>query len=372
MAYYKIDGLNNIKFDFDDILLVPSQNTSITSRYNDVKLPELPLFVAPMDTVIDLNNINTFVDKHINVCVPRTIPYEEYQEKYFLNCDGIGVGYLAMSREKMVFPSLGFGDLDRLLEDKSEFGLNNFTTILIDVANGHMKKILEYCVRLKMNNKNLKIMVGNIANPETYRWYAESGVVDYIRVGIGNGNGCLTTKQTGIGYPKASLINEIYKIKKEMYDSYKYPDALPKIVADGGMKDYADIVKALALGADYVMIGSLFNKTMESCAQSYFKGFKVGPKTARKIFNKGWGIYKYYRGMSTKGAQKAMGKNKFKTSEGVVRYRKVEYTLDQWLENFKHYLKTAMSYSNANTLDDFIGKAEFCHITKNAYDRFNK
>lgn len=76
--------------------------------------------------------------------------------------------------------------------------------------------------------------------------------------------------------------------------------------------------------------------------------------------------------MSTKGAQKAMGKTRFKTSEGVVRFRKVEYELRGWVENFEHYLRNAMSYSDAKTLDEFIGKAEICQITDRAYDRFNK
>ena len=67
-----------------------------------------------------------------------------------------------------------------------------------------------------------------------------------------------------------------------------------------------------------------------------------------------------------------MGKIDIKTSEGVVRFRPVEYSLNSWIENFKHYLFSAMSYSNASTLDDFIGNVNFCQITKNAYDRFNK
>lgn len=76
--------------------------------------------------------------------------------------------------------------------------------------------------------------------------------------------------------------------------------------------------------------------------------------------------------MSTKQAQKAMGKTQFKTSEGVVRYRKVEYYLSGWVENFQHYLRNAMSYANAKTLNDFIGKTVICQITRSAYDRFNK
>jgi len=76
--------------------------------------------------------------------------------------------------------------------------------------------------------------------------------------------------------------------------------------------------------------------------------------------------------MSTKDAQKAMGKTVFKTSEGVVRYRRVEYHLSGWIENFEHYLRNAMSYCDAQTLDEFVGKAEICQITTKAYDRFNK
>jgi len=67
-----------------------------------------------------------------------------------------------------------------------------------------------------------------------------------------------------------------------------------------------------------------------------------------------------------------MGKTSFKTSEGVTRFRKVEYTLSGWIENFEHYLRNAMSYSNAQDLDGFIGKVEICQITTKAYDRFNK
>ena len=76
--------------------------------------------------------------------------------------------------------------------------------------------------------------------------------------------------------------------------------------------------------------------------------------------------------MSTKAAQKAMGKTNFKTSEGVVRFRRVEYRLGGWVENFRHYLRNAMSYGDSKTLNDFIGNVEICQITTRAYDRFNK
>lgn len=368
-----INNNNVIKFDFDDILIVPAVTSEITSRYNDIELPEmLPLFTAPMDTVVDLNNIDLFIDNGINVILPRTIKYNG-KITHYKYCD--------------VFISLGFDDIEFYLKTKfKNFQLN--AHILFDVANGHMLKIVDYAKAIKAIRPDIIIMVGNIANPETYAWYAENDCVDYIRVIIGAGGACLTSKNSGVGYASASLISEIYHEKQKFIDNNEYkkikynPNGfnlcekpvtiIPKIVADGGMKNYSDIIKALALGADYVAIGSIFNKALESCADNYLFGIKLNNYFSNYFFNKGFPIKKYFRGMSTKDAQKAMGKTTIKTSEGVVRYRKVEYHLDGWIENFKHYLRNAMSYSNAKTLDDFIGKANICQITKNSYDRFNK
>ena len=370
------------KFDFDDILIVPSITTRVTSRYKDIRLPEnLPLFTAPMDTVVDLNNIKIFFDNGINVALPRTIKYEDFFKH-------VGIQF-PDGRYSKVFISMGFADIDNHLKNDLKYIKYN-TCILIDVANGHMEKIVEYAKAIKTIKPEITIMVGNIANPDTYWWYAENNCVDYIRVGIGNGNGCLTTKQSGIGHPMESLIYETYLVKQNfikqnnpnknepsllrvMPEEIRKPvNIVPKIVADGGMKDYSDIIKSLALGADYVMIGSIFNKAFESSADNYLYGVKLNKKTAEYLFNKGYPIKKYFRGMSTKEAQKAMGKTHFRTSEGVTRFRRVEYHLDGWVENFEHYLRNMMSYVNAKTLDEFIGKVEICQISKNAYDRFNK
>ena len=349
------------KFDFDDILIVPEVHSPISSRYKDITLPEkLPLFTAPMDTVVDLNNKETFLNNKINVVLPRTIAYWEYLNHNVL---------LEKDADSHTFISFGFSELE-YLSHCGYMGLHTKAKILIDVANGHMEKIVDYCKKIKKWRPDVTIMVGNIANPETYRWYAENNCIDYIRIGIGNGGGCLTTKQSGIGYPMASLIYETRQVRNQMEISGS--EGLPKIVADGGMKDYSDIIKALALGADYVMLGSIFNKCLESCADSYLYGIKLSKRQAKYFFKKKYPVKKYFRGMSTKQAQKAMGKTTFKTSEGVVRFRKVEYTLEGWIENFEHYLRNAMSYSNAKTLDDFIGCGTPIQITRSAYDRFNK
>ena len=356
--------MENLKpqFDFDDILIVPKVKTHINSRYKGIDLPSnppylqrYPLFTAPMDTVVDETNYKEFINAGINVTLPRTIKHTDFDNKVLVHG---------------VFISMGFEDINFELKTSLR-NIRQDTHILIDVANGHMQKLFDYCREIKRLRPDIVLMIGNIGNPETYLWYAKNTSVNYIRVGIGNGGGCLTTKQSGVGYPMASLIQATYEVKKRFLKANPGRTA-PAIVADGGMKDYSDIIKALALGADYVMIGSIFNKALESCAQNYLYGIKINKRLATHFFKKGRPVKKYFRGMSTKGAQKAMGKTSFKTSEGVTRFRRVEYHLGGWVRNFDHYLRNAMSYGNAMTLDRFIGKSEICQITTKAYDRFNK
>ena len=332
--------MESIKLDFNDLLIVPKIISDINSRseINPFINGKLPLITAPMDTVICPNNIKTYISNNILICSPRGV-----NSPFGFN------SYSAQQIKKM------------LKTDQ----LNSETSILIDVANGHMSSILEMTKEIKQMHPEIVLMVGNVANAFTYRLLSEAGA-DFVRVGIGNGGGCLTTQNTGVGYPMASLIDECYLESL----SLKKP---AKIVADGGMQSYSDIIKALALGADYVMLGSIFNKSLESSGDNYlWKKIKVSRGIAKRAYKLGVPVYKKFRGMSTKEVQKKWGAEQIKTSEGVVRFRKVEYTLAQWVENFEHYLRSAMSYSGAHNLHEFVGKAKVIQITDNAYKRFNK
>jgi hypothetical protein len=239
--------------------------------------------------------------------------------------------------------------------------------VLIDIANGHMKHMVDLVKELRSRTK-VKIMVGNIANPETYRVLSEAGA-DFIRVGIGFGGGCLTAMNTGVGYSMAQLVKECSDIKDEMESM---DQKTSKIVADGGFREYSDIIKALALGADYVMLGSILNKCLESSGDTYWKGIKVSPDIAGFLWRRKFKLEKKFRGMSTKEVQKKWGKEKLTTSEGVVRMRTVKYTLEGWTENFVDYLKSTMSYTNSRTLKDFIGNVKWTVISQNSFNRFNK
>lgn len=329
------------KLDFDDLLIEPASATSIESRkacglYQDTGY--LPLITAPMDTVIDNDNMGVFDDLDIITCLPRGLKNPNGFESYSLK------------------------------EFNDEFLNSNLRTdgkYLIDIANGHMTSLCETIQTVKKHHPTMTIMAGNIANPATYIALSNAGA-DYVRCGIGNGAGCSTTLQTGVGYPMASLISECYEASLSL-------DKPALIVADGGMQKYADIIKALALGADYVMVGSLFNKAIESCGDNYLWGkIKVSQHIAELAYASKIPVYKKFRGMSTKEVQKKWGKETFTTSEGVIRFRKVEYTLAGWTRNFKDYLSSAMSYTNAGNLSEFIGQVKLNRITNNAYNRFKK
>ena len=345
------------KLDWNDITIVPETISSISSRseintfYDGAYSSEdrLPLFVSPMDTVVDENNYIKFIELGINVCLPRHIKYESL-------------------KDDRVFYSYGLDEIISLLDSDSELPKR----VLIDVANGHMLKLLETSKRIK-ENSDIELMVGNIANPETYKKYCEAGV-DWIRVGIGGGSACTTSANVSIHYPMASLVNECYEISKGF-------DNPTRIVADGGFRNYSDIIKALALGSHSVMLGSVFNKCLESCSENFFRiNPKLGPSEYKEIteedaisyFNTGGEVYKYYRGMSTKEVQRSWNKKVLKTGEGISKYNKVEYTLEGWTENFIDYLKSAMSYTNSRTLLDFIGEVQFIQISNTSFDRFNK
>jgi len=276
------------KFDFNDILIQPAVQTQISSRTQVNPFDEngmLPIFTAPMDTVVDPYNMKDFWNNKINICFPRASYYVRsgaFKTFSSLSLDEFIKTYI----DGTVFFSPGISTREGIAPPK------NRDYVLIDMANGHMHKMTTAIKEAKNKyGDKLFIMAGNVAHPNTYVELAKAGV-DAVRVGIGNGNGCLTTQQTGVGYPMASLIRDCY------HKSLILQDNKPLIIADGGMKNYSDIIKAIALGADYVMVGSMLNKSLESCGETrLFKYIKINPKSkfAAWLHKKG---FKLTRAMS--------------------------------------------------------------------------
>jgi GMP reductase len=343
--------MDDLKFDLNDIVIIPAKESSVSSRSecdiyhsNDT----LPLMASPMDTVVSESNYPDYIRNRIIPCIPR--------ETY--------INHSLYYPKTRYFQSFGLCHIRKQLEYNPKFPFYDYPNVLIDSANGHMSILLTYVKEIKERWPDMKLMVGNVANPETFVNLAKAGA-DYVRISIGTGAGCTTAANVAINYPMGSLIAECRKQKVEL-------GLKAKIVADGGMKNYSDIIKALALGADYVMIGSIFNKAIESAGFNYLYGVKINQKIAELLWRWNFPIKKKYRGMSTKAVQRSWGKSNLVTAEGITKYQKVEYTLEQWTKNFEDYLKSAMSYCDAKYLDDFIGNAQYVFITDASRRRFDK
>jgi IMP dehydrogenase/GMP reductase len=319
----------------------------------------LPLFAAPMGSVVNIDNYQTFIGNKIQPIIPRTVSLNERVDAIFM---GKWVALSLSETEKLYLTDIEDTDV---ICDANVMKLSVCSAvqhICIDIANGHMNKLYDVVKAIRKKGTKVTIMVGNIANPETYYECAKAGV-DYVRLSVGTGSNCITSSNVGIHYGIASLIDEVAKIKREMQFSgdYNMLYGPPRIVADGGVRNYSDIIKALALGADYVMCGSVFTKMWESAAETRYTNSKAvtteEDKFKKDVFEK------LSYGMSTKKAQKEINGEAVKTSEGIEKWIPCEYTMSQWVENFTDYLRSAMSYTNSKNLEEF--KNSRCMVLSN-------
>lgn len=368
-------------YSYNDVSIIPSVLTNIEHRsqcnpyIGEGKDITLPIFTAPMSSIVNVQNIDIYKKNKIIPIVPRNITLS-IRNNYLKK--GYWVAYSLKEVEEF---------------DISKFNDTKEYKICIDIANGHMKKLYELTKTIHKAKPLIKIMLGNIANPQTYMeaWLAG---VDYIRCGIGGGNGCITSSNTGIHYPIATLLNQIYMWKTGgKYDTYKgikLKDLglAPKIIADGGIRNFSDVIKALALGADYVMIGSVFASCFESSKQIWIDAEPLGEEgfTAPDPNNgliKGlvsdWKegtnitpLYHEFHGMASKEGQRDIAGVKFHTAEGISKFIEITTTVPQWSENMADYLRSAMSYCDSLTLEDFRKNAQVITISTNTYNSINK
>lgn len=344
-------------YSIDEICLIPTAVSEVEHR-GDVNIltnkNNYPIFTAPMSCVVNHENYETLKNHKLNVIIPRSVKWEA--RLIFLRAGE--------------WVAVGFKEAEYLLKELVlEDGIK--IRLCIDQANGHMSSLLKLCKDLKDKfGNNIKLMTGNIANPYAYRHYAAAGV-DYVRCSIGSGNVCTTSVQTGMHYPMGSLLTKLKEekefIKKaiELKANYR---SVPKIIADGGFKRIDQCVKALALGADFVMLGEILAKSEEACGAIVAERNKYGFKSRE------------YFGMSTEKAQilvnaaSAFPVEDFtpKHTEGQVKTVDVEYKLSEWTADFDHALRSSMSYAGAKRLDYFIGKVNWETLTPVTYNAYMK
>ena len=365
--------LNRKFYTYNDVTIMPCVVSEIEHRSECIpwdKEGMLPLFTAPMDTVVSEDNFKLFESNHIHAILPRTAPLDT---RKFYSSKGRWAAYSLKE----------FSDVFCNEDDK--LPTTHKLKALIDVANGHMRIIFDLARKAKrIYGDNLILMGGNIANPRTYEEYAKSGF-DFVRVGIGTGCGCISSSNTAIHVPPASLINDIAKLKREIEDDYR---TLPCIIADGGIRNYRDCIKALALGADYVMVGSVFAKMLESAAPKTCNSEYNGDiKNYQNIYreNNAWYLKKdgdesvflgdisaIFYGMASREGQIALNGAKTKTSEGIKKTLNVTYTMKGWVTNFTDYLRSAMSYVGVKDLHGLRNSATIVINSENAINAVNK
>ena len=167
------------KYSYNDVMVVPAKVSTIEHRSECDPFHKdgyLPIFTAPMSTVVNLNNYELFEKYHIHAIMPRNIEYDIRLEHALNN------KWAAFSLNEFENFFCDEGYVKEYIKKKKK--------VLIDIANGHMKKLFVIVKKAKrLYGETLQIMIGNIANPFTYEEVFKCGA-DYVRIGIGAGSGC--------------------------------------------------------------------------------------------------------------------------------------------------------------------------------------
>lgn len=317
-----------IQLSFDDVLLVQQLSDISTRKVVDLtpRKPildfnlKLPYIASPMNTVSEHDMANKLGELGGLAIIHRYNSIDEQVE--------------ICRKIKNVPYGAAIGVLDTIERAEALYSKAGCRLFCVDVAHGFNANVLAAVHNLKKwgSNKNIHIMAGNIATSEGFNYLAVDA--DSIRSGIGPGSICETQVQTGHGMPQLASILDIMKGKR--YDKI--------IIADGGIKNSGDAAKALAAGADYIMMGSVFSGTDETPGQF------IKTSDGRLV--------KPYNGMASKESQ-IQWKGTFSSLEGIASFSTRKGSVSDVIEELNRGLKSALSYSGAKTLEEFYNYSQF-------------
>jgi len=316
---------------FDDVLLVPSYNHYESRRLVDISMTDktgklkidLPVMTSNMDTITESGMAN-FIGSKGGIGVLHRFMSVEKNIEEFKKC------------KTKVFVSIGCSekDLDRA-KALSDAGAEYFC---VDVAHAHAKYVGNTLKKLRELLPNACLMGGNVATYAGADYLANCGS-DIIKVGIGGGSVCSTRIKTGFGIPMLTSIQECSRVDRSL-------------VADGGIRAAGDIVKALAFGADFVMIGGMLAGTRP---------------TPGEVITKSDGTrVKEYRGMASREAQEDFmgGMPEWKTAEGVsteVEFREDEEAV---IADIIGGLRSGLTYGGSQTIRELQRKLNFMTVSQ--------
>ena len=320
---------------YDDVLLIP-QYSNINSR-SDIKIASdlgnglqlaLPILSSPMDTISEASMAVAMNEAGGAAIIHRYNTIDEQVRQVRTSQARMPDG-----NHSLITTGAAVGITGDYLERAQALRAQFVDFLCVDVAHGHhvMMKQALYALR-KVLGDSFHIMAGNVATLEALNDLADWGA-DSVRCNIGGGSICSTRIQTGHGMPGLQTIMDCARTDRDV-----------KIIADGGIKNSGDMVKALAAGADAVMCGSLLSGTDE---------------TPGKIFQDFDGSrWKSYRGMASKEAQ-VEWHGRYSSFEGVATRVPYRGPLRLILEDIERGIRSGFSYSGASTLDELHAKAQF-------------
>jgi IMP dehydrogenase len=360
---------------FDDVLILPKAKSRVKSRLDtDIKAKisrnfavSTPFLASPMDRVVGMQSAQALVGAGASVCFHRFQDWE--------------LQLTSSTMIKSVFPNaIIINAISAQLDNQYELSrINSLAKIsnifIVDTAMGTNQRVLDAIKYLKDFYPGIDIIAGNVVTPEGCQALIEAGA-DGIRAGIGNGSGCLTRTQTGVGRGQLTTILECAPVCKE---------AGVSLISDGGHYKPGDANKAIAAGADIVMMGSPLAGHIESPSETFYlyKGHYFAED--EQIFIEGLGLknvssvpglpkYKEYRGMASKEAQEDWkGMKPGTTFEGIQKFVKLKGKVEKTIEMYVGGLRSSMTYVDSTTLDEYRENVVFELLSpssqRESYDR---
>jgi IMP dehydrogenase len=330
MKVYSKTELNsfNNSLTYDDISLIPTQVSRIKSRteastnstFLGMKL-NVPVISSPMDSVTGIEMAKELSALGSIGIVNR---FDSSLDSVLNNKNGKGIKAVSIA-------------LTTDLKTIEKIAEKNYL-VCIDTANANNNEVLKKTESIK-KKFDIKIIVGNIAHGGTLE-QLESAGADAVRVGIGSGSVCTTSIQTGIGIGQVSSLLNIYfsRLEKKLKI---------KIIADGGVKSPGDVAKAIALGADVVMLGRMLSGTRE---------------TPGEVIKYNGQLWKKYRGSASFGVKM---RNEFiEGEETMVAYKGAVKNV---IDGISDGLKSSMSYMNCFNLDELRKTETFAILSNSSF-----
>lgn len=330
------------KLDFSNVLIRPKRST-INSRsevdlnrtfkfkYSSYDWTGVPIISANMDTTGTFQVHESLRKHNIITALHKFYNKDDYLTQ---NVDGgLNPDYF------MVSTGIGEGSIEKLLEIQN---VVPFKWICIDIANGYINKLVEFCKKVRSTFPQHRIIAGNVVTREMVEELILEGKVDGVKVGIGPGAACTTRIKTGVGMPQLSAIIECS-------DAAHGVGGL--IIGDGGITCPGDMSKAFGGGADFVMVGSAFAGHDENPGD-------VIEENSQK--------YKLFHGMSSKKAMEThYGKMaEYRSSEGRELKIKYKGPIVNTVTDYLGGLRSTCTYINAPTIKQMAKCTTFIQVSQ--------